>query len=280
MQSVLAKRLTSTILAIVISAIVLWWLLADGAGEALIDALGQASLWPLALGGMIAIAIQMIRAWRFAILASGSLALPSWTMIGIATKLVLLNFLLPFKLGELGFPVMMKRAYGTPFSRGAGILILCRLLDLGVVAAIILLTAAWLLDPAIHGWSPTLISLVGLAALLAPFLIPDLLPRLQRLTGRWQKLERLAEQTSHGACDDAPRQPAAPSGRGPDPVDLVRPCHHRLARGLGHRRRSRLLADGHGERVQQPRLRAADQRCRRPRPAPGRLGDHAASGGP
>lgn len=198
-QSVLAKRLTSTVLAIAISAIVLWWLLADGAGEALIDALGRASLWPLALGGMIAIVIQMIRAWRFAILATGSLAPPSWTMIGIATKLVLLNFLLPFKLGELGFLLMMKRAYGTPFSRGAGILVLCRLLDLGVVAAIILLTAAWLLDPVIHGWSPALVSMVGLTALAAPLLIADLLPWLRRLIGRWPRIAHLAGQMSHGA---------------------------------------------------------------------------------
>ncbi len=203
----LVQRLISTVLALIISAVVLWWLLADGAGRTFLNALQTAHLWPLALGGLIAIAIQMIRAWRFALLRDGSLDLPSWTMVGIATKLVLFNFLLPFKLGELSFPLMMKRAYGTPFGQGAGILILCRLLDLGTVAAIILLTAAWLLDPAIHGWSPGLVTAFGLMALIIPFLIIERLPRLRRLTANLPRVDHLAGQMSHGcAMMRPPRQ--------------------------------------------------------------------------
>lgn len=195
----LTRRLASTLLAALVSAVVLWWLLGDGVGQALIEALGSASPWPLLLGGLIAIAIQIIRAWRFAILESGTLAFPSWIMIGIATKLVLFNFLLPFKLGELSFPLMMKRTYGTPFGQGAGMLILCRLLDLGVVLAIILVTAAWLLDPAIHGWNPALIGTFGVIALVVPFLIIDHLSWLQRLTARWPRVARLAGHLGHGA---------------------------------------------------------------------------------
>lgn len=196
----LVQRLISTILAISVSAVVLWWLLADGAGVALLNALETARLWPLALGSLIAIAIQMVRAWRFAVLEDGRLDLPSWIMVGIATKLVLFNFLLPFKLGELSFPLMMKRAYGTPYGQGAGILILCRLLDLGTVTAIILLTAAWLLDPVIHGWSPLLVSALGLIALVTPFLITDQLPRLRLLTASSKRIDHLADQVSHGAA--------------------------------------------------------------------------------
>jgi len=198
-SDMLSRRLLSTLLALIVSAAALWWLLADGVGVALLEALHTASLWPLVLGSMIAIAIQIIRAWRFAILATGNLALPSWTMTGIATKLVLFNFLLPFKLGELSFPLMMKRVYRTPFGQGAGILILCRFLDLGVVVAIILLTGAWLLDPALHGWNPALISALGLMALIIPPLIVDQLPWLRRLTAAWPRIDHLAGQMSHGA---------------------------------------------------------------------------------
>ncbi len=194
------QRLASTILALIVSASVLWWLLADGAGLAFVHTLQSAQLWPLVLGGLIAIAIQMIRAWRFALLHDGSLAPPSWTMIGIATKLVLFNFLLPFKLGELSFPLMMKRAYGTPFGQGAGILILCRLLDLGTVTAIILLTAAWLLDPVIHGWNPGLVTLFGVMALVTPFVIADRLSWLQRLTAGSKRIGHLAGQISQGSA--------------------------------------------------------------------------------
>ncbi len=194
-RSAPARRLATTLLAIVVSTGVLWWLLGDGEAAALLKALGSASLWPLIFGAMIAIVIQMIRAWRFALLATGEAALPSWTMVDIASRLVLLNFLLPFKLGELGFPVMMKRAYGTPFGEGAGILILCRLLDFGVVAGIILLGAAWLPDPASLGLNRWLVGTFGLLAVIAPLLIPDLLAAVRRIVGD----RTLIEQMSLGA---------------------------------------------------------------------------------
>ena len=203
-MSVLARRLISTLLATAASVLVLWWLLSDGMGDSLLNALHSAHLWPLALGGLIAIQIQMIRAWRFAILTNGDLCLPSWTMVGIATKLVVFNFLLPFKLGELSFPLMMKRAFATPFGQGAGILILCRFLDFGVVAAMILLTAAWLLDPVVHGWNSGLISALGLVALIMPFVIANRLPRTQRMTAHWPRIDHLARQMSHGASMMSP----------------------------------------------------------------------------
>ncbi len=198
-SAMLVQRLISTILALLISFVVLWWLLADGAGQALWNAVQGARLWPLMLGGMIAIAIQVIRAWRFALLRDGSFEPPSSTMVGIATRLVLFNFLLPFKLGEVSFPLMMKRAYGTPFGQGAGILILCRLLDLGTVTAIILLSAAWLINPLIHGFDPALVSMFGVIALVMPFLIAAQLPRLRRLTEHAPRINHLAGQMSHGA---------------------------------------------------------------------------------
>lgn len=199
MSGTLISRLTSTALASAVSALVLWWLLRDGAGQALILALQGASPWPLILGALLAIVIQIARAWRFAVMTTGKLALPAWIMIGIATRLILLNFLLPFKLGELSFPVMMKRAFDTPFGQGAGILILCRLFDLGVVAAILLLSAALLFDDAVIGWSPLLLAFTGLLAVIAPILMTDLLPWLRRLTARWPRLDRLIEQIAFGA---------------------------------------------------------------------------------
>ena len=199
MKSPSAKRLVSTILALVISSLVLWWLLQDGAGQALLAAVGRANPWLLMLAVLLAILIQMIRAWRFAILANGTPALPSATMIGIATRLILLNFILPFKLGELGFPVMMKHAYGTPFAEGTGILILSRLLDFGVVAAILLLTSAYLLAPHITGWSTEMMASAGLIILILPIVLIDMLPKLQGITKGWPRIDHMATQLSFGA---------------------------------------------------------------------------------
>ncbi|MGI9491233.1 MAG: lysylphosphatidylglycerol synthase transmembrane domain-containing protein [Geminicoccaceae bacterium] len=182
-----------------ISGLVLWWLLQDGAGQALVHAVRNANLWYLAIAAALAVLIQVIRAWRFAILTSGQSSPPSSTMIGIATRLILLNFVLPFKLGELGFPLMMKRAFNTPFAQSAGILILSRSLDFGVVAAILLFTAAYLLAPKITGWSNEILALIGLVILILPVLVIDWLPWFRKLTTRWPRVDHLVEQLSFGA---------------------------------------------------------------------------------
>lgn len=205
-----AQRLVSTLLAIIVSAAVLWWLLGDLDLATLLHAFRHAELWPIALGALIAIGIQMIRAWRFALLATSSLALPSWTMVGISSQLVVMNFLLPFKLGELSFPLMMKRAYGTPFGEGAGILILCRLLDLGVVAGLILIGATFLLDPAIHGLNPALIGFAAVLAILGPVLLVDGLWIVERYSGSKSQIRKIIGQMTLGA-------------------ERMRPAGHRLA---------------------------------------------------
>jgi len=187
------------LLAIGISSLVLWWLLQDGAGQALIKAVRNANPWYLAVAATLAVLIQVIRAWRFAILTNGNSSLPSSKMIGIATRLILLNFLLPFKLGELGFPLMMKRTFNTPFAQSAGTLILCRIMDFGVVAAILLFTAAYLLAPKITGWSNEVLAVTGLVVLILPVLVIDWLPQLRRLTTHWPRTDHLAEQLSFGA---------------------------------------------------------------------------------
>jgi len=199
MSNPIRRSLISTILAILVSVVVLWWLLGDLKAEELWHALREAKLWPLLLGAVIAIGIQVIRAWRFALLASGKPALPSWSMIGIASQLVLMNFLLPFKLGELSFPLMMKRAYGTPFGEGAGILVLCRLLDFGIVAGMILFGTAFLLDPKILGLNPIIIGLLGLIAVVGPIFLIDGLGLLERIGSPTSRLRKTIGQMTLGA---------------------------------------------------------------------------------
>jgi uncharacterized membrane protein YbhN (UPF0104 family) len=133
-------------------------------------------------------------------MVGGRLDLPSWTMFDIATRLILFNYILPFKLGELSFPVMMKQAFGTSLLRSTGILILTRLLDFGVVAAILLLSGALLLDPTVLGWSTTVVVLAGIAALVLPFFGLDLLPWLRRAVAGWPRIMRLIDPLTSGAA--------------------------------------------------------------------------------
>ncbi len=199
MSRIAVKRGISVSLALGFTGLMLTWLLQDGAGKALIEAISTADLRLLALAAVLAIVIQVIRAWRFSILASGHASLPSREMIGISTRLILLNFVLPFKLGELGFPLMMKRIFGTPLARSTGILIVSRLMDVGVVVAILVLTSAYLLDPHIIGWHAGVVAVAGLMIVVLPLIIIDWVPRLRRHVGGWPALQGVVEQLSHGA---------------------------------------------------------------------------------
>ncbi len=109
-------------------------------------------------------------------------------MYAITARLLLFNYLLPFKLGELSFPVMMKRAFGTDYLRSAGVLILARLMDLCVVCAIFALGAALLLDPAARPWNLPALLLALAGALALPVLGIELLAPLARLSARLLRL--------------------------------------------------------------------------------------------
>ena len=57
-------------------------------------------------------------------------------MVRIACQANFLNFVLPFRLGELGYPVLMQRRYGIRFLHATGVLLLARLFDLAAVGCI------------------------------------------------------------------------------------------------------------------------------------------------
>ncbi|HET6522486.1 MAG TPA: lysylphosphatidylglycerol synthase transmembrane domain-containing protein [Geminicoccaceae bacterium] len=169
-MSTTRRRVLSTLLGVAVTAIVARWLLSDEVVAAFVASLDDARPWHLAAALALVPVIQYLRAWRFALLQTGAFAPPDWRMCDVTARLMLFNFVLPFKLGELSFPVMLRRAFGTPFVQGAGILILARLLDAAVVGAVLLLSAAALLDPATLGWSRPALVAAGLAALAAPLL--------------------------------------------------------------------------------------------------------------
>ena len=137
--------------------------------------------------------VQWLRAWRFAVMGSGALALPRATLVAIACQVNLFNFLLPFRLGEVSFPVLMRLRLGQPLAVSSGVLVLARLFDLATVGAILLGTAAILRV----GGETLTIPLVAASALLAvtPFALIEIgrLPPPSRLPAR---LADLAEQAT------------------------------------------------------------------------------------
>jgi hypothetical protein len=163
-------RALSLALAALLTAAALWYLIEPGTLPQLRLALASADWWMLALAMALSAAVQWLRAWRFAIMTSGDLAFPDAALVRIAFQLNFFNFVLPFRLGELSYPVLMRRAYGQPLLDAAGVLLLARLFDLCTVGAILLGTAAWL-GLAGTGTAALLLALGAAALALLPAIL-------------------------------------------------------------------------------------------------------------
>jgi hypothetical protein len=179
------KRVLMVLLAAAISALCLWVLLTPQVVGALGRLRADAKPAPLLAAFVLAGLVQWLRAWRFAVMTTGRPTLPDAPMVAIALKLNFLNFVLPFRLGELGYPALMHQQYGHSLLRSAGVLLLARLFDLTTVVAILLGAAALILRaPA----AQTAMLLAAVAFALAPFALlglgAALAPRLgSRLAG-------------------------------------------------------------------------------------------------
>ena len=172
-----------TVVGLAVSGGMLWWLLSAETIDALGRALRGPEAWRFAAGLLLVPTIEYLRAWRFELLRTGHMGPPGWRMLVLAARLVMLTFVLPFRLGELSFPVMLKREFDTPLMRGAGVLLLARVQDASILGGILLLAAAALLDPAAVGWSRPALLAVAVAALAAPVLGVAVLARWRPLVG-------------------------------------------------------------------------------------------------
>ena len=116
------RRLLSAVVALCITAICLWALLTPDILKALGRAAGQARPLPILVAFALVALVQWLRAWRFAVMTAGTATLPDMALVRIALQLNCLNFVLPFRLGELSYPVLMRHRYGHGLLHSAGVL--------------------------------------------------------------------------------------------------------------------------------------------------------------
>ncbi len=136
------RRVVSLVIGAAIMAAAVWYMMTPEVLEDLRIVVATAS-WRLLLAALVLSAgIQWLRAWRFSIMTNGGFALPRWSLVRIACQLNFFNYVLPFRLGELSYPVMMKRTYGHSMLHAAGVLVLLRIVDLCTVGAILLASLA------------------------------------------------------------------------------------------------------------------------------------------
>jgi Lysylphosphatidylglycerol synthase TM region len=161
------RPLLSVLLAAAVTAACLWFLLTPEILKSLGRLATEAQPLPILAAFVLGALVQWLRAWRFAVMTTGRLALPGAALVRIAFQLNGLNFLLPFRLGELSYPVLMRRHYGHALLHSAGILLLARLFDLATVGSILLAAAA--LQDLPVGVDRVLLGFGALGLALAPF---------------------------------------------------------------------------------------------------------------
>lgn len=179
------------LVALVVSVAVLRWLLSDEVIATLAQALEHARLWQLAVALALFPMIPALRAWRYTLLATGRLEAPGWAMFRVTARQDLLNFILPLRLGELSFLVLMKRAFGSSYLQSLGVLVIARLLDLGMISTILLFGGAYVIDPEAIGWSRPVLLVAGAAALALPVVGVEILALARRFAARLPRLSML-----------------------------------------------------------------------------------------
>jgi hypothetical protein len=161
------RWLLSTLLALAITAGCLWFLLTPEIMRSVAQLAAEARPLPIIAAFLLGAVVQWLRAWRFAVMSTGQLALPGANLVRVAFQLNALNFILPLRLGELSYPVLMRRYYGYGLLHSAGVLLLARAFDLATVSAILVAAAALLQLPV--GVPAIALGAGALALALSPF---------------------------------------------------------------------------------------------------------------
>lgn len=193
------RQLAASAAALALTLALLGWLLGDPAVRARLGPAAAGADWGrLAIAVLLLAGVQWLRAWRFGALTFGATGLPPWRLVRISAQLTALNFLLPFRLGEVSFPLLMKRVYGLALMRGAGVLVSARLLDLAVVGALVAGFAAVLLPSELVGWGRGALALAALGAAAATVVLTAAGRPIARLMAGLPRLGGPAARLAHG----------------------------------------------------------------------------------
>jgi uncharacterized membrane protein YbhN (UPF0104 family) len=185
----LVKQACMPLLAFLVSATMLVWLVNNPMFGAVLDLLHTRRFGPVLLALALFPVLQWVRAWRFSLLLRQSAEPPGWPDFMLAAQLSFLNLVLPFKLGDFSFPLLARRTVGADLLGATVAIVWCRVNDLCVVVAILALCGACLITPAEHPWFWLASATVGLISLLLPLALAPVMsllrawPRLGRVLG-------------------------------------------------------------------------------------------------
>jgi Lysylphosphatidylglycerol synthase TM region len=178
-----------TVAAIAVTALCLRLILTGELVHTMREVLPRVDPLPLLLVLPLTLVINLVRGARFS-LALGTRG-PGSTrrMFQICALLVFLNFMLPFKTGEVSFPVLAKRSFDTSYATSIGVLVYSRVMDLLMVLALGGLVLTEVGPPSAR----TLTLLGALAATATLLLLPLLLTWAHDIAQKLTRSRRVLE---------------------------------------------------------------------------------------
>ena len=191
------RAIVGSILAVAFTLGTVWLFLPFQLVKDVIPAIANADFALLFVAGALIAGVQWVRAWRLSIFSTGQATLPDMDFVSVAAQLNFYSFLVPYRMGDLSYPVLAKKVLGHPIAKAAAVLLATRLLDLAAVTSLFLGIGAIL--GAFGGPAGQLALAAATGLLIAPVAGVPFIAIFMRAVNRKARLASLARALEHCA---------------------------------------------------------------------------------
>jgi hypothetical protein len=138
-KSLKSYRWLGLIVQCAVGILLLWWLVVWSKvdGRHLVQRFAQASLWLLALSILCFIVVTWVRALQYRLFLPSTMPI-TYLMGATLCQNALLTFI-PWRIGEMSYPLLLRRDYGIPLSSSGAVILTIRLVDLLVILIVSLI---------------------------------------------------------------------------------------------------------------------------------------------
>jgi glycosyltransferase 2 family protein len=132
----LTAKLRGLLLAALITLVFIGWIAYSSDWLEIWTILKDADFMLVVIAALLTLPVQWLRACRFKLMLNLT-DQPLWPMFRVAGLLGVFNTLIPFRLGELSFPLMINKTFGTGKAYALGVLTFVRFFDLALVVLLL-----------------------------------------------------------------------------------------------------------------------------------------------
>ena len=140
----MAVKIRALIVTLLVTAIFIAWIGFSSDWQEVWSELREINWLFVILAAFFALPVQWLRARRFKLLLNLDSS-PDWSLFRVAGLLLVFNTLMPFRLGELSFPLLVNRAFGISKAYALGVLTFVRCFDFALVIILLALTGGLLI---------------------------------------------------------------------------------------------------------------------------------------